>query len=71
MDRIRSEGGNPFNDYSLPEAVLRFRQGVGRLIRTSTDDGFIVILDSRIRTKWYGRIFFDALPDCPIESVEL
>lgn len=71
MDRIRSGGGNPFNDYSLPEAVLRFRQGVGRLIRTSTDDGFIVILDSRIRTKWYGRIFLDALPDCPIESVEL
>ena len=71
MDRIRSGGGDPFRDYSLPEAVLRFRQGVGRLIRTATDDGFIVILDSRIRTKWYGRIFLDSLPDCPIETVEL
>ena len=71
MERVQSRGGNPFREYSLPEAVLRFRQGVGRLIRTASDEGLVVILDSRICTKWYGRIFLEALPDCPIEFVEI
>lgn len=71
MDRIRERGGNPFRDYSLPEAVIRFRQGVGRLIRTATDTGTIVVLDPRIRLKWYGRWFLQAIPECPVETVEV
>jgi len=71
MDRIREQGGNPFRDYSLPEAILRFRQGVGRLIRTATDEGIVVILDGRVRTKSYGRLFLQALPSCPVEVVDV
>ena len=61
-ERIRLMGGNPFFDYSLPEAVLKFRQGAGRLIRSSSDSGIIVILDSRIHTKRYGKTFINSLP---------
>lgn len=61
-ERIRLQGGNPFFDYSLPEAVLKFRQGTGRLIRSSGDSGIIVILDSRIVSKRYGRTFLNSLP---------
>ena len=64
LEAIRTAGGNPFNDYQLPEAVIKLRQGFGRLIRTQTDHGIVVILDPRIRTKPYGRIFLDSLPDC-------
>jgi len=53
----------------LPEAILKFRQGVGRLIRTKTDTGIIVVLDNRILTKQYGQAFLDALPKCPVEIV--
>ncbi|HOW98106.1 MAG TPA: helicase C-terminal domain-containing protein, partial [Kiritimatiellia bacterium] len=70
MDRIREKGGDPFRDYSLPEAILKFRQGVGRLIRTQTDEGIIVILDSRILAKWYGKMFLSSIPECPVEIVE-
>jgi ATP-dependent DNA helicase DinG len=70
MDRIIERGGDAFRDYSLPEAVLRFRQGVGRLIRSSTDTGIIVILDSRVLTKWYGKHFLKSLPECPVEIIE-
>lgn len=69
IERIEAEGGNSFGDYSLPEAILRFRQGVGRLIRTKSDHGIVVVLDNRILTKSYGRAFLDALPKCPIEIV--
>src|SRR5208283_298634 len=69
MDRIKERGGDPFRDYSLPEAILKFRQGVGRLIRTASDTGIIVVLDNRILTKWYGQAFLDALPKCPVEIV--
>lgn len=62
LDAIRTAGGNPFMDYQVPEAVIKLRQGFGRLIRTATDQGIVVILDSRIRTKRYGRMFLDALP---------
>jgi DNA polymerase-3 subunit epsilon/ATP-dependent DNA helicase DinG len=55
---------DPFNEYSLPEAILRFRQGFGRLIRTQSDRGIVVILDKRILTKRYGRLFIESLPDC-------
>jgi ATP-dependent DNA helicase DinG len=67
-EKIESQGGSSFRDYSLPEAVLRFRQGIGRLIRTRTDKGIIVILDGRVRTKSYGRYFIDSIPKCPIEN---
>jgi ATP-dependent DNA helicase DinG len=62
-ERIHSRGGNPFMDDSVPKAVLRFKQGVGRLIRSKTDHGRIVILDPRVVTKRYGRLFLDALPE--------
>ena len=64
LEAIRASGGNPFNDYQLPEAVLKLMQGFGRLIRTHTDTGIIVILDPRIRTKPYGRVFLNSLPNC-------
>ena len=65
LELVQERGGDPFTEYSLPEAVLKFRQGVGRLIRTKSDHGIIVILDNRIVTKPYGRAFLDALPKCP------
>ncbi len=55
---------DPFSEYSLPEAILRFRQGFGRLIRTQSDRGVVVILDKRVLTKRYGRQFIDSLPGC-------
>ncbi|HZL90598.1 MAG TPA: helicase C-terminal domain-containing protein [Pirellulaceae bacterium] len=66
LEAIRARGGNPFWDYQLPEAVIKLRQGFGRLIRTATDQGTVVILDPRIRTKQYGRTFLDSLPDCQV-----
>jgi ATP-dependent DNA helicase DinG len=65
MEAVKSGGGNPFKDYSLPDAVLRFKQGVGRLIRSQADEGRIVILDPRIQSKWYGKWFVKAIPECP------
>ena len=62
-------GGDSFREFSLPEAILKFRQGVGRLIRAKTDTGIIVALDNRILTKQYGSAFMDALPKCPVEVV--
>ncbi len=61
-DYIRDRGGNPFNELTLPDALMKFRQGVGRLIRTATDRGVVTILDSRVLAKTYGRIFIDSLP---------
>lgn len=58
---------DPFNEYQLPEAILRFRQGFGRLIRTQSDRGVVAILDRRILTKRYGRIFLDSLPTCKVQ----
>ena len=55
---------DPFAQYAVPEAVLRFRQGFGRLIRSKTDRGVVVILDKRVLTKNYGRLFLDSLPKC-------
>jgi len=70
LDAIRAAGGNPFRDYQLPEAVIKFRQGFGRLIRTSTDRGMVVVLDPRISTKYYGKTFLQSLPDMPIRHVQ-
>lgn len=69
IERIESTGGNAFADYSLPEAVLKFRQGVGRLIRARTDRGIVVLLDNRLLTKRYGQTFLAALPKCPVEII--
>lgn len=55
---------DPFSEYSIPEAILRFRQGFGRLIRTQSDRGVVVILDKRLLTKRYGKLFLDSLPEC-------
>ena len=63
----RSESfDSPFYEYSIPEAVLRFRQGFGRLIRRKDDQGVVIVLDKRILTKRYGQAFLDALPECTI-----
>lgn len=60
---IRARGGNPFNELTMPDALVKFRQGVGRLIRTHADQGVVTILDSRIVQKPYGRWFLASLPD--------
>lgn len=62
MDAIAARGGDPFRDWSLPEAILKFRQGFGRLIRSQQDHGKVVIMDPRVRTKGYGRRFLGSLP---------
>jgi len=69
LEMVEAEGGDPFQEYSLPEAILKLRQGVGRLIRTKSDTGIVVILDPRILTKNYGKAFLKALPPCPVEIV--
>ncbi len=62
MARIEAEGKSSFSEYSLPEAVLKFRQGVGRLIRSRTDRGIVVVLDRRLVGKNYGKLFLDSIP---------
>jgi len=65
LESIRMAGGNPFRDFQLPEAVIKFRQGFGRLIRTATDRGVVLVTDPRMTTKPYGKTFMESLPDCP------
>jgi ATP-dependent DNA helicase DinG len=67
LEEITRRGGNPFLEYTLPEAILKFRQGVGRLLRSRTDRGMVTILDGRITAKTYGRLFVQSLPPCPVE----
>lgn len=69
MDRIKARGGNPFGEYSLPEAILKFKQGFGRLIRSRQDHGTVVVMDSRIVTKSYGKHFIDALPKMTVTQI--
>jgi len=69
LEQIRAEGGNPFFDYQLPQAVIKFKQGFGRLIRSKSDRGIVVILDSRIVNKRYGQRFLEAIPKCRVEIV--
>ncbi|MBL9118273.1 MAG: DEAD/DEAH box helicase [Verrucomicrobiaceae bacterium] len=69
LEHIQASGGNPFTEYSVPEAILKLRQGVGRLIRSTKDRGICCILDNRILSKPYGRAFLAAMPDCPVEIV--
>ncbi len=67
LEGIAARGGNSFMEYTLPEAILKFKQGAGRLIRTREDRGIVTILDSRIVRKGYGRAFISSLPRCPVE----
>jgi len=69
IEAIEARGGNSFMEFSLPEAILKFRQGIGRLIRTKTDSGIVVVLDNRILTKRYGQSFLASIPECPVEIV--
>ncbi len=62
IERIREEAGNPFYDYQIPQAALALKQGFGRLIRSKTDRGVLVLLDNRITKQKYGQVFFDSLP---------
>jgi ATP-dependent DNA helicase DinG len=66
IEDIQAKGGNSFMEYNLPEAIIRLKQGFGRLIRTKKDTGIVAILDPRIRTKFYGRWFINSLPKCQI-----
>jgi ATP-dependent DNA helicase DinG len=63
LEAVTKSGGNAFMDLTLPDAIIRFKQGFGRLIRSSSDKGIVVLLDSRVRTKRYGKQFLDALPE--------
>ena len=65
LDAIRRNGGNPFRDEQLPQAVIALKQGVGRLIRTETDRGVLVLCDPRLIGKAYGKLFLDSLPPFP------
>ncbi len=74
IEKIEREGGNAFTHYSLPHAVLRLKQGFGRLIRSQKDFGMVLICDNRVMTKHYGREFLGALPKCrpvyaPVETI--
>lgn len=70
IEHLEAQGLNAFTEYSVPEAILKLRQGVGRLIRTAKDRGICAILDNRIITKPYGRAFLASLPECPTEVVQ-
>jgi ATP-dependent DNA helicase DinG len=63
VNAIRTSGGNPFFDYQIPQAALALKQGFGRLIRSRSDRGVLVMLDNRITKQRYGQVFFDSLPD--------
>ena len=65
LEAIRKRGGNPFVEYQVPEAVLKLKQGFGRLIRSRDDTGIVAILDPRVLSKPYGKTFLGSLPDCP------
>ncbi|MDD4769360.1 MAG: helicase C-terminal domain-containing protein, partial [Eubacteriales bacterium] len=68
MEEMRSQGKNPFYSFQIPQAVLRFKQGFGRLIRNKQDKGVVLVLDKRVATRGYGRWFLESLPPCPIRS---
>ena len=74
IETIRQAGGNPFYDYQIPQAAIALKQGFGRLIRSRSDRGVLVLLDHRITKQRYGQVFFDSLPDygftTRIEDVE-
>jgi ATP-dependent DNA helicase DinG len=67
IEYLEQQGRNAFSEFSVPEAILKLRQGVGRLIRSRRDRGICAILDNRILSKPYGRAFMAAMPKCPVE----
>ncbi|MEK4147563.1 ATP-dependent DNA helicase DinG [Robertmurraya sp. FSL W8-0741] len=69
--KIKESGGNPFSEHSLPEAIIRFKQGFGRLIRTNQDRGFVVIFDKRIYTTSYGKVFLQSIPKVPVKKLNI
>jgi ATP-dependent DNA helicase DinG len=66
IDSIRARGGEPFDEYQVPLAILSLQQGLGRLIRHRRDRGVLAVLDPRIRTKGYGRRFLASIPPAPV-----
>lgn len=66
IEEIHKRGGDAFLEYNLPEAILKFKQGFGRLIRSKSDTGIIAVLDSRIINKSYGRQFLSSIPECEV-----
>ncbi|MGH9390954.1 MAG: ATP-dependent DNA helicase, partial [Vicinamibacteria bacterium] len=66
IERIRAREGNPFDEYQLPAAVIELKQGLGRLIRSGSDRGVLAVLDPRLRSRAYGRVFLDSLPPFPV-----
>ncbi|MHC5163374.1 MAG: helicase C-terminal domain-containing protein, partial [Planctomycetota bacterium] len=69
IEQLRKKGQNPFFDYQLPMAIIKFKQGFGRLIRNKNDSGMVVVLDSRIVRKRYGHQFIAAIPKCCVDVV--
>ena len=65
---IEERGGSSFHEYSVPQAIISLKQGLGRLIRSTTDRGVLAVLDPRLRTKGYGRLFLQSLPQCRVTS---
>jgi ATP-dependent DNA helicase DinG len=70
-NQIKEAGGNPFSEYSLPEAIIRFKQGFGRLIRSSNDRGFVVVFDKRLYTTSYGKAFLQSIPSVPVKKLNI
>jgi ATP-dependent DNA helicase DinG len=71
LELIRKQGGNPFADYQLPQAVITLKQGIGRLVRDVADRGVLMIADPRLRTRGYGKVFINSLPEMPVtENIE-
>ena len=64
--RLEEQGENSFLKYSVPDAIITLKQGLGRLIRSRRDRGILAVIDSRLRTRSYGRLFFESLPNCPL-----
>ena len=65
-EHLKSRGRDPFNEDSVPQAVMKFKQGFGRLMRRKTDRGCVLCLDSRLFLRGYGKMFLNSLPDCVV-----
>ncbi|HYX41671.1 MAG TPA: helicase C-terminal domain-containing protein, partial [Pyrinomonadaceae bacterium] len=65
---IEDAGGSSFYEYSVPQAIITLKQGLGRLIRSTTDRGVLSVLDPRLRTQAYGRMFLNSLPPCRVTN---
>jgi ATP-dependent DNA helicase DinG len=70
-DLLKEKGLNPFYNLALPQAVIKFRQGFGRLIRSKKDTGYIILFDRRVKKRSYGQKFLDSIPDgCPVSEIK-